>query len=423
MAQNRIKRPRVAAIRIGESQIQSIAPLCGTLRTAGSLEEYSENYNWIETDITILGDGHPIPVIVGGNVLAIEPRDVLLGHGSLSHAPRLRMEFNTEREMRVPECCPPRYAHLAAELARQLGRAESPPEVFRPNNFLKGSVSALVETTSGRQVAQRCVFPHQSPEGSASLVLVLPKEASLSGWFRAFLADIHEFDPAKVPQTPPRLGNPADWYTPEERRLAKRIAEIEKEVDQLKAEGEQIVGDLVVASANADAGIRKCIWADGEDLVMAVGRILTDLGFDVGYMDAEQEEGKPKREDLRLALADRTGWEAIVEIKGYTRGTKTNDARQIREHRERYIGENGTPPDLTLWIANTHRTIEDPSSRPVPDRNVGEAAESIGAVHVLTTDLYRLWTLVVAGELQKAQAIQRLTNAVPGLWTHPATGP
>ncbi len=154
----------------------------------------------------------------------------------------------------------------------------------------------------------------------------------------------------------------------------------------------------------------------GDDLVAAVGDILKQLGFVVRHMDAEQEQGKPKREDLRLTLTDPPEWEAIAEVKGYTRGTKTNDGRQIRQHRELYIKEQSSPPDLTLWIVNTHRGM-DPSSRPTPDSNVGEAAANIGAVHVLTTDLYRLWVLVATGKLEKAQAVQQLIGAEPGLWT------
>ena len=133
-------------------------------------------------------------------------------------------------------------------------------------------------------------------------------------------------------------------------------------------------------------------------------------------MDPERQEGEPKREDLRLTLAERSGWEALAEIKGYKGGTRTNDGRQIREHRDRYIAEEGRAPELTLWIANTHRHI-DPSSRTPPDNNVGESVANIGAVHALTTDLYKLWTLVATGRLEKAQAVQQLIDATPGLWS------
>ena len=82
-------------------------------------------------------------------------------------------------------------------------------------------------------------------------------------------------------------------------------------------------------------------------------------------MDEKLREGELKREDLRLTHEGLPGWQAIVEVKGYTRGAKTNDARQIREHRDHYIAEVGQPPDLTVWLANPFRTL-DPSSRPAP---------------------------------------------------------
>lgn len=137
-------------------------------------------------------------------------------------------------------------------------------------------------------------------------------------------------------------------------------------------------------------------------------------------MDVGREPNESKREDLRLTLRDRPDWEAIVEVKGYTGGTKTNDARQIREHRDRYITEKGQPPELTVWLTNPFRQM-DPSSRPTPGGHVVEAAENIGAVHVLTTDLYKQWARVKAGDLEADNMIQDLINAGPGLWTPAAS--
>ena len=417
MTQNTIKRPRVAAIGLDESQIESIEPLCGDLRPADSLGDYLENYHWTETDITILGEGFIGSVFVKGNVLTIKPsRFTWIGDGLPFYRRELSMQLNTERELRISDACPEWYRRLATELARQLGRAGNPTLVFSTGGDSEDRI--LVETTSGGPIALRCVLPNnkEASEGRVAIALALPKEVDLSAWFWAFLADVHELDPTRVPQAPPRLGNPSDWYTPQERSLAKRIVEIEDEVEHLEAERERIENDLDVASKEADAGIRRCIWVDGDDLVAAVGNILEELGFVVRHMDAERQQNEPKREDLRLTLDDRPEWEAIAEVKGYTKGTRTNDVRQIREHRDRYIGEEKSPPDLTLWIANTHRDI-DPSSRPVPDSNVGEAAANIGAVHVLATDLYKLWTFVAANRLEKAQAVQLLIRADPGRWS------
>ena len=179
---------------------------------------------------------------------------------------------------------------------------------------------------------------------------------------------------------------------------------------------------MASASEQADIGIRRCIWDGGEELVDAVAQILQDLGFVVRHMDPEKEQGEPKREDLRLTHADLDNWEAMAEVKGYPNGTKTSDSRQIREHRDRYREEEGQLPDLTLWISNTYRLM-DASSRPAPDRNVDDAAAGIGATHVLTTDLYRLWMLVKSGDLEPPQAAQQLAGAAEGLWSPSGVNP
>ena len=106
-------------------------------------------------------------------------------------------------------------------------------------------------------------------------------------------------------------------------------------------------------------------------------------------------------------------------MKGYTAGTRTNDALQIRRFRERYILEEGRLPDLTLWIANPHRTA-DPALRPRPDSNVRDAAQSVDAVYVEVPDLLRQWLRVERGELDAGVLIEGLMTAKPGLWVPPA---
>ena len=49
------KRPRVAAIGLDDSQVESIEPLCGELRPADSLDTYlyGQEYSWTETDVMV----------------------------------------------------------------------------------------------------------------------------------------------------------------------------------------------------------------------------------------------------------------------------------------------------------------------------------------------------------------------------------
>ena len=421
------KRPRVVAIGLSDTQMASIAPLCGELRQADSSEEYVENYSWIETDVMVSSALEHDGVDINVNVLTMGPtliswpdfyRDK---NKQLYHYADTYTE-NTERELTVPDSCPKQYKQLAAEMSRQLSRSEKPPTVFETS---RKDCSALIETTSRHPVALRLVLPARSTSDDGAsprpVALLLPEVTNLAAWFRAFLFDVHESDPDRVPHAPPRLAQPSDWYTPQERDLTRRISQIDSNIERLTDERDQLQTELAAEGERADKGIRRILWADGDDLVAAAEKVLSGLGFKPRNIDLKRSEGEPKREDLRLTLPDRSGWEAIVEVKGYTSGTRTNDARQIREHRDHYIKENGRTPDLTVWLANPFRTL-DPSSRPSPGQNVQESAANVGAVHVLAPDLYRQWTLTEAGSLDKETVVQSLAEAAPGLWIPPSAG-
>ena len=419
------RRPRVAAVGLDVSQVASIASLCGELRTAYSVSEYLESYSWTETDVVVSSDLGWSEVGTSVNLMAIGPNFVYWSDSYTDDIGVSRHYVdtdakNTERELAVPAACPDLYKPLAAELSRQLGRATEPPAVITTSRTRK---TALIETTSGRPVALRLVLPPRSRatggEPHRPIALLLPGTSDLVPWFRAFLCELHESDPIRVPQAPPRLSQTSDWYTPQEKVLADRIAQIESDFERLSNERHQLQTNLTAEGERADSGIRRALWADGDDLTAAVRDLLTEFGFAVRDMDAELMQDEPKREDLRLTLQNVPGWQAIVEVKGYPSGIRTNDARQIREHRDRYIKEEGRSPDLTVWLSNPYRTME-PSSRPAPDQNVKDVAESVGTVHVLASNLYRQWALVAAGGLDRETVIQSLVNAEPGLWIPPA---
>ena len=329
---------------------------------------------------------------------------------------------NMEREMEVTPDCPDVYRTLALHLQRELSGAPDPPAVI---NTTRRYGTALIRTTSTFPVVLRLELPTRTrtpnEETAKPIALFLPDPSDLVAWFRAFLSDIHKVDPRRVPHEPPLLSQPADWYTPEERELAERILQIERDVSRLNQERDERQNELILAGHRANSGIRQAIWADSKKLVFAAKEILSRLGFKVRDMDEESGKSGPKREDLRLTLVGIEGWEAMVEVKGSEGGTKTNDKRQIREHRERYIKEEGRTPDLTLWLSNPHRRT-DPSSRPASGSNEGEAAADVGAVHMQSTDLYRQWALVAAGEQDAARVIESLVNAEPGLWIPPTSG-
>ena len=421
------RRPRVAAIGLSRRQVASIEPLCGELRSADSMGSYLQRYSWTETDVLVLSAIRGVTVDSNVNLMTIGPTSIdwsdtySVGPALHSYVLGTNTE-NTERELAVTLSCPEVYKALAGELSRQLGQRAEPPFTFLTT---RNDQTPLIRTTSGHPVALQLVLPIRARaadgEPSSPIALLLPEACNLVAWFRAFLHELHEADPIRVPQPPPRLSQPSDWYSPKERLLADRITQIESELKGLSSERDQLQTELASEGERADSGIRQALWADGDGLTAVVGDMLGDLGFKVRDMDAELRQDQPKREDLRLTRECVPGWQAMVEVKGYPSGTKTNDARQIREHRDHYIREKGRPPDLTVWLSNPYRKGE-PSSRPAPDQQVKDAAENIGAVHVLASDLYRQWVLVSAGNLDSETVVQSLANADPGLWTPPAPG-
>ena len=420
------KRPRVAAIGINGARFESISHLCGELRQADTLGKYLQQYNWIETDIVVAENLQYYHVNPDVNL-------IVMGRASLTWTDTLpsiqgRRDHdvttdvgNTERELSVPHTCPEIYKKLAVQLSNELTASDTPPPAFGSSRRDK---AALVETTSGKSAAMRIALPPRETDGVATneypVALILPQVSNFPNWFATFLSDVNENDPGRVPQPPPRLSRPSDWYTPEERALAARIEKAAVDIDDLIEQRERLQTELTAAGESGDRGIRRVIWADGDELVAAVSVILVDFGFEVQDMDAGLQPNEPKHEDLRLTLLDRPDWEAIVEVKGYTNGTRTNDARQIREHREHYIAENGRRPDLTLWLANPFRQV-DPSSRPTLGGNVGEAADNVGAVHALAADLYQQWILIKTGALEANDVVQDLVCASPGHWIPKAT--
>lgn len=419
-------RPRIALVGLDGPEADSLEALCAESRRARNWVAYESAYAASETDAAVARQW--VNAWVPMHLMAIDPTTIGFAgytqHGDGNQSPIFALQSvrTTERSVSVGPKCPSIYGDLAAAMAGRLRSGDEPPPVFQIDATWFGNAQVLVETTSGYPVALRAelVLPTDSSynEQGRVVVLALPDVPDAAAWFRAFLVDIHAFDSNRVPQLPPSLATPQTWYTPAERRIAVRMAEINSEIEQLVSERESCESDLHAAGVSADANHRRAIWDDGESLQAAVGDILRELGFDVREMDACTPPGKPKREDLRLKHPDWDDWEAIVEIKGYSNGTKTSDARQIREYRDRYIREERRSPDLTLWIANPYRGQE-PSSRPEPDAHVQTTAATADAVHILTTDLYRLWVLVVSDQVGPSVAADALHNATPGLWRLP----
>ena len=230
------KRPRVAAIGVSSSQLESIAPLCGTLRLADSVSEYLQGHSWSETDVVVSDVRARRTFASSVNLVTLGPGTFSwsdsYGSRTVSYPNRSPRQHHartgtpsTEREVNVPADCLGHYRSLANDLCRHLSRAEHPPHVM---NTSRKNRTTLIETTSGHSVALRLVLPSRSTDAdcdpSRPIALLLPEVPNLAVWFRAFLCDVHKSDPERVPNAPPRLVQPSAWYTPREQELADQIS-------------------------------------------------------------------------------------------------------------------------------------------------------------------------------------------------------
>ena len=419
-------RPRVAAIGLSESQLDEIRPFCGDLRPAKSVDAYLSQFSWSETDIVVASGIHNAVIDDGVHVLTIGPMSLGIMEWTRSRSgrqfrERVRMDTqNREREMAVAFACPGMYRGPAEQLAKQLREAQAPPPTVTVTNAGELLQEPIVETSRKHPVALRLQWADRvwGGEGGPTVDVValhLPSGATLSSWFRAFLTDISEFDRNRVPEPPSLFSDPSHWYTPEEDAIAGAISEIERESARLERERQRLEEELAREGRRADATVRRTIREDGDELVDAVGEMLEEMGFSVEQMDEPKQPHEAKHEDLRLTVANQPDWQAIVEVKSYTKGIKTNDAQQVRMHRDRYIKETGREPNLTIWLVNPYRAME-PSDRPSPDSNVDDTAKIVEAVCVLTTDLYRLWKSLKTGDSAQGDIVGLLVEAKPGLW-------
>lgn len=418
------QRPRVAAIGFDPAQVDSIEPLCGTLHDAASWDAYVERFSPLETDIAVISASQALAIPRFIHVLTIAPERLSTrwfhrDHSHFSGEMVLRSVDNTEHQVRVPEGCPEIYEQLAGDLAKKLWRGSEASLTIGASNDWEADPEHLIETTTKRPVALRYQRTHTGQgKGFPIVTLALPLVDNLAEWFRAFVHDLHEIDPSRVPASPPRLSQPADWYTPEQNRVAGEISRVDGEIERLQLERARWEDEMRAEAERAHAGVLRALWSDGDDLVDAVEEILSGIGFRVRNMDKERQPGERKLEDLRLTVPDDDEWEAIAEVKGYPNDTKTSDARQLREYRDLYRDENGRFPDATLWITNPHRR-RDPSSRPAPNAELGDIARIAEAVHIQAVDLFPIWRDVIEGCRKSDDAIHLIRSAQPGNWTDP----
>jgi hypothetical protein len=130
-------------------------------------------------------------------------------------------------------------------------------------------------------------------------------------------------------------------------------------------------------------------------------------------MDKLTKKGD-RREDLRVAIPDRPGWTALVEVRGYKRGAQVNDLQRIGgRFRRRYLQETERDADKVWYVVNQYLG-EEPDGRPPTfsynQQDLETFAEDDGLV-IDTVDLFRLLVALQRQEIEAGFARDRLIDA------------
>lgn len=399
-------RPRVVFLGGDQDASVSIEIWCGTLRRFADVAGWTSELSIQETDLVITAVSGWLPQ---------GPHALWWGCGPIGER-GIGPARQFARELNIQDQNPPEFATAVDQLVRALDKSQHPPQGL---DLGDSGFTPLLATTD-RPVA--AVYERRSDNPRAFVDapgtqygLVVPQQADLSLWLQAFLQFLHGRDKEAVPRPPPIMSAPEKWYTPEEAIIVDRIAELDNQVVALAMDRAAAEDELRDLGKVTDQDERAVLWADGDDLVVAVTKLLT-TGLDFHVIDADQPlQEEPLHEDLRVSPPDDLDRVALVEVKGYLKGARTNDLQQINKHVINYAANHGARPYAIWWIINDHRS-SDPSSRPPPLQGAERQPSLFGVVAIPTRALYRLWQDVVFGIRTQLEARAALLAAEPGVW-------
>ncbi|WP_194828533.1 hypothetical protein [Nocardia sp. XZ_19_231] len=280
-------------------------------------------------------------------------------------------------------------------------------------------IPALPQHPPGRKVFE---IPHGASDetwtplltnvdGEAVAMVYRPYEGPLEVWYLPeeaidFLdAALHLAFEEWHDQAPDRFPSSPDWDSGPRWMSARQ----EQQLNVVNANIDEARIQIVNLTANIEAGEverealiraasqsyqRRLLTEHGDALVAAVTQALTELGFHVVDLDEQLAVGEPRLGDL--AVSDET-WTAVTEVKGYTKGAKSNDLMAVAKHRRIYEKTHGEVQRM-WYIANTFR-LNSPDSRPPILDGADDHVEDFGGDEGLAIDSRGLFDLLKQVEL------------------------
>lgn len=312
---------------------------------------------------------------------------------------------DTVRKHLVPIVARRGQTHLTFRTASPENAEAVPDGLYSLRPFLYGPDDAVLACSYQRT-------------DRASVWLLPDDLPDLYVWAREALREWHGLYPNQFPLVPDWHQSSA-WYSTAEREIAARqevvTTKFEAAYRSYEAAIEELDAELLAARKLADQYERALVTADGEPLVRAVARAFEELGFRVEDMDKVFEKGS-RREDLRVYddIGDANDWVAIVEVKGFRRGTRETELSSVGRHAEKFIVDNGRPPSARWFVSNHHRN-HDPKGRPVPFADKPEVPASFNMSQGTIIDSRALFDLIAlsSGSEELKSAARALLKSSP----------
>lgn len=176
--------------------------------------------------------------------------------------------------------------------------------------------------------------------------------------------------------------------------------------------------DLELIRHQVNIGLRRLLTDQGDILVDEVGEAFKKLGFEVEKIDDSINEGAQKKEDLRIRIiGDTVLWEAIVEVRGYSKsGFQTSDIQKIGRFAGFYLKEKGKYPDKRIYVVNGQIDLQPPfRDKPFASAktDLETFSEDDGLV-IWTVELFQI--LKKVNESNKEAVRNSITNST-GYWS------
>ncbi len=203
------------------------------------------------------------------------------------------------------------------------------------------------------------------------------------------------------------------WMTSQQLDLQNQLTQLENNKQDAINECDRKISDLdsliMESDINTNNKERRLITAQGDDLVDEVKNCFQKIGFTTEDVDKKLKKTDLKREDLRLSDPDDQDWNAIVEIRGYTRSSgKTSDLLRLNRFSDMFHQEFNKYPDLRIYVVNGEIELQ-PNHRNKPlfsaEEDVKIFASSDGLV---------IWTLDLFGCIysSKEETLSKLKNKI-----------